>query len=431
VTQIDYAALIASFPNNNVKAITASNMRDFVDSVMLYWDNVVVVKPTQPEGNAFPTPVANVITLAANTLYLVNGGVTVEGELTWSAGSVVASISGDPTMDYLILDNALTSHKLIKATSVSGGLYNVGLSTANSGSSIFGMTTTVNFSVWGCRFATSKMGSWAGSTGRTWFKNCRTASITDKLSLTGTFVFTRFDDFSTGTTQETVDIVNFGTSTHTDLRIENCVYNMAASQFLFENLTTGDFTEGKFLNCTPLSGNAGNLCTTTLDDDSNVYFHGCEGYDDTFTGVYPYGGLVFSGNSTSTVSTGAGNFVKIVSNNTDVLISQSTGLTRSATMQITVANAGDYWVTATGSLRRASGATGINYDLQLFVNGTAYANGGQTFKGRASVYNQADTIAFNDIMTLAANDVLEFRVAPIGSSVDSVMENFSWMMGLM
>lgn len=436
MSQKTYDQLIASFPDNNLGLITPLNMRDYVDSVELKYTNFVVVKTGQPNGNAFPAPASQVITLAANTCYVINGAVTVLGELKMGSNTVIMSLNNDPLVDILTLDATLTSKSLIRADNadnVSFRLLNVGLTVGAASSKIFGCTNTNNTYIFGCRFNSAQLGTWAGATGTTLFNYTRTSAITSALTLSGSFSSTRFIDFSTGTTAETVDVVDFGASTHTNLRIEDCYYSVASAKFLFKGLVTGSCTKGKFFSTSPRSTNVGNVAPTALGSATNFYFHGVEEYADSAPVVaYALGGLVFNGNTTSTVSTGAGNYIKVVSGGADVLFSQSYLFTRSATMQLTLTGlGGTYWFTVMGGLRRATGSSIQQYYISVYVNGSQISNGGQLLKGAISTYNTADMIGISGFLTLATNDTIEMRVASISTSVDSVMENMVWTMGSM
>lgn len=161
MSTLNKAQLLASFPDNNIGQILPFNMRDFVDSVELKYDNFTVVKPGQPVGNAFPAPVGGKIILPAGSAWAINGLVTINYPLHFEQGATLFALSGSSTTDVLTLDASAGAVALINSGDTGSGtglfssIYNLALDATAGTGRLFDLKSRILFTASGCIFCFS------------------------------------------------------------------------------------------------------------------------------------------------------------------------------------------------------------------------------------------------------------------------------------
>ncbi len=238
--------LLARFPDNDTGDIEPEDVRVFVESTELKYDNWVVVKPSQPNGNKFPDPVAGEITLEENTAYIINGKVNVFGTILSSFTNTLIAISQDPSIDSIALDGSQGAVPLFGdyagATSVK--VLGCGLFDETVSGRIFGITNAQAIVVQNSQIAAVNLGDIAAGTASPTlvFKDVIFAANDTPIDFGGTWDTMTFDGCTTTppplfqTTGDTIDLTG---CTFNALGIIGCRGQAnVAGKFFFT--TTGD-----------------------------------------------------------------------------------------------------------------------------------------------------------------------------------------------
>lgn len=190
---LNKAQLLASFPDNNIGQILPFNMRDFVDSVELKYDNFTVVKPGQPLGNKFPDPVGGKVTLPAGSVWLINGSVSTLFPLHLENNATILGLTDSINTDVLSLDPTAGAVALINSgdngtgDGFIGQISNVTLDSGNGSGRLFNVKSPLIFTVRGCALVSLAMGSVDSTNGASeiFFVDCINLLSSDSLKFTG------------------------------------------------------------------------------------------------------------------------------------------------------------------------------------------------------------------------------------------------------
>lgn len=437
MTTKSYSQLISSFPDNTGGLITPQNMRDFVDSVTLYFDNTVIVKTGQPVGNQFPPAVAGVHTLANNTLYVINGAVTCE-TLLLPANSAIISASNDPYIDSLILSVTRVGQPLFRQTSA-GAIINIQsltLSCVSATSFLFDFTNPSITSILGCVFglssqATNLMGSLSASSTTVNIQNCVAVKTTGALQFSGANQNGRFS-ISTGfgTSTPVSDIVNFGSSTWVDVRIESCNYTMPTGKFVFASCSAPTSTRGYVAGNSSRSTNLGGLINPVTASSTNFYFSANFGTSSTSEqGTTHYRGGLFATAGVTTTTIPSLNTWTPVALAGDVLASASVGFSRpsAGTLQYIGSDIVEFTVLGSLSVKRTSNGT-TQIEATIFVNGVQIlVNGTIAVNPSSTLVNQTtQQVTVDCPIILNPNDQIRMYVREVSGLGDVICDSIQF-----
>lgn len=431
MTQKTYDQLIASFPNNSSGAITPANMRDMVDSVQTNLGNTVIVKVGQPTNNAFPAPVADVITLAPNTTYIINGAISIFGELVFSTNTVLVSASNDPDVDSITLDATITNKVLVSSGAFSWSINSLGLFVGSSTCKLFGCVNTINTEVRNCIFGDLQLGTWAGSTGSMVFDGILLRATTSSLAFSGTFSTARFSNVITTVGSNPLgSVFNVGTSTFVDLRIIDCLYTMSSSNFLFANVVVGTAQSCNVLDNSERLANAGSLMNAPTT--SNFFYSGNNEFP-AIESISSTASLLMSGNAVVTVLTVIDTPIIINGGGLDVPMQTLVDFTRTSSFQLRYdgLEGKDLWFTCSASIAKSGGAGKSHYTLWLYKNGAPIVVSGETIQmnGSSDATPTFTQYTLNGFLQVVQNDVIELRVSVATAVVTAIVQSVMFSMG--
>jgi len=374
MTTLDYAALIASFPTNASGDITALNMRNFVDSVELKYDNWNIVKSGQPEGAAFPDPVAGVIDLPVNSIWVINGSVNIFGTLNFLGNNQIISLSGSFSINAIILDFSLGAATLMRVgNSSSATVKGVLLQITNNSQTMMDIQNGASVIIFEqCGFLLFD-GAWGTVTSVTKFimLDCFSSSGAGSSSLTflGTTISVVIEGHLTGTGFLGTDanIFDFTTATAINsLRVEACTPNLTTAPS-FIRATDSTVLAGIFVNSTVLGTPFGVFVIGVDNFSINSTFSGNIGIPNTKV----IGGLAMSKNASVTTSPAASTFTPIIGNTQDLITFGTCRFIRNAALQLQYKGKEQFVGVATMavSYRRAVLSAAQQFTVCLFKNG--------------------------------------------------------------
>jgi len=355
MTQLNKDQLDAAFPDNVTGLITPMNMRDFIDSVELKYDNWTVVKPGNINGNKFPDAVAGKITLPDNTIWVINGAVTVTSPIYYGTNVTIVGLSGSYNTDWLSLDNSAGAVALLNSNAISQAftVRSITLSSLGTSGTIISADQPSVLIFSECFFASSgSMGtiSFSGSAGEVYFVDrCINFFTNGSIQFTGSGGNLVFDGVRSGLNAAVQYDIQ---GTFSNLRISNC-YN--AASFAMFNVTNGDSgaTTGSITNCTAAPG--ATFITGVTNTSVTFTFIANSGIANTSVG----GSLTMASNTANTTITTANTWYSIAGNSQDVLSPLATRFTRNGSLQLKYVGNETYRgrISATASISNATGST--------------------------------------------------------------------------
>jgi len=359
-----YDQLIASFPNNTTGLVKPINIRDFVDSVELKYDNYTVVKSGQPTGNRFPAPSGGFITLPDDTVWIINGIVTLTTPLRLGNNVTIAGISGSYFTDQISLDPTAGAVALINqtATGSSATFANIGLLSTGGTGTLLNLTepTIATFSQ--VAFVYDDGGSIDFAGGDCYFVDQCINLLTDQpIQFTGTGGNIIFDGIRSGISNSAIQYDLQGTFDAVFVR--NC-YNEAG----FAMLQIDEATTSVGVISNNAAGGGADLVTGVDASSVNWTFSGNSGIANTVIG----GSLNMSLNADVTTNGGQGVFVPIIGNSNDTLSPDPCRISRSGDLEITYDGNETIvaLITISASIKRSAGSGSTRVSIGLEKNGT-------------------------------------------------------------
>lgn len=423
MTVKNYQQLIASFPDNNNAQITPEDLRNFVDSVELKYNNWTVVKSGNIEGNKFPDPDPSdgKIYLPDNTTWVINDEVVVVcAAIVVGNGVSIVGLSGDFQRDKLLLDSGITGGALFQDDGSSSLLLSgVGIGSNSVSSVVFDFTGVDNLQIFNCGLVGLDAGNISG------FNNL----IIDGLTMLGVntplqiigsnsvMMCSRLQD-QAGFLQPTGDVMQI-LGTFDQLSFDRCVKQANVAQSLIDVDGSATVSRGIVANSTKLAGVLGDLITGASTANDDWTFTGNAGLSNSAIG----GGVIVSGNVSTTVNPSAGVYAPI--NATGVLSSGSQRFTRPTRCQLQYN--GDETLNAVLTLsacaRRATGSGDQAGSVSVFVNGVLYADGGHNATAGITINSSNRQFGITLQLQLQTGDIVEAAIMLISSGVDTIVED--------
>lgn len=423
MTVKNYPQLIASFPDNNNGQITPEDLRNFVSSVELKYNNWTVVKSGNIEGNKFPDPDPSdgKIYLPDNTTWVINDEVVVVcAAIVVGNGVSIVGLSGDFQRDKLLLDSGITGGALFQDDGSSSLLLSgVGIGSNSVSSVVFDFTGVGNLQIFNCGLVGLDAGNISG------FNNLIIDGLTmlgvnTPLQLTGSnsvMMCSRLQD-QAGFFQPTGDVMQI-LGTFDQLSFDRCVKQANVAQSLIDVDGSATVSRGIVANSTKLAGVLGDLITGASVSDDEWTFTGNSGVSNTTV----VGGVIVSGNATATVNPGASVYASI--NATGVLSTGSQRFTRPTRCQLQYIGDEDFncVLTLSGCARRATGSGDQAGRVSVFVNGALFSDGGHNAMAGITINNTNRQFGITLQLQLQTGDTVEAAIMLISSGVDTIVED--------
>lgn len=376
MTVLDKDQLLASFPDNNEGQITPSNIRDFVDSVELKYDNYVVVKPGQPNGNAFPDPVGGKITLVSGTAYVINGSVTVDDTIVFDDNTALISLSGNLTNDQVLLDAAAVGIAAFENTANANFVVeNLTIGTFSPTATVFNLSDTGAVQMNGCAIIGQTPGVW-NNPDITFMNLVGGFAFQTALQFTGTgsrMSFNQAANQPDGIFQTTSSIFDLTGIVLNDLDITGSTGDTRQGGSALFEVVPGTATRATVRGNRQALTAVGPFINGVDTMSVNWTFSGNTGIQNTKV----IGGIVMAGNAVTTINPGIGVWT-FIQGSADVLIDQSVRFSRPGTLQMQYDGVEDFdGINSLGvSFRRAAGSGAVQFSVGLAKNGTPITNGG-------------------------------------------------------
>lgn len=423
MTVKNYPQLIASFPDNNNGQITPEDLRNFVSSVELKYNNWTVVKSGNIEGNKFPDPDPSdgKIYLPDNTTWVINDEVVVVcAAIVVGNGVSIVGLSGDFQRDKLLLDSGITGGALFQDDGSSSLLLSgVGIGSNSVSSVVFDFTGVDNLQIFNCGLVGLDAGNISG------FNNLIIDGLTmlgvnTPLQITGSnsvMMCSRLQD-QAGFLQPTGDVMQI-LGTFDQLSFDRCVKQANVAQSLIDVDGSATVSRGIVANSTKLAGVLGDLITGASVSDDEWTFTGNSGVSNSTVG----GGVIVSGNATATVNPGASVYASI--NATGVLSTGSQRFTRPTRCQLQYNGDEDFncVLTLSGCARRATGSGDQAGRVCVFVNGVLFSDGGHNATAGITINNTNRQFGITLQLQLQTGDTVEAAIMLISSGVDTIVED--------
>ncbi len=423
MTVKNYPQLIASFPDNNNGQITPEDLRNFVSSVELKYNNRTVVKSGNIEGNKFPDPDPSdgKIYLPDNTTWVINDEVVVVcAAIVVGNGVSIVGLSGDFQRDKLLLDSGITGGALFQDDGSSSLLLSgVGIGSNSVSSVVFDFTGVDNLQIFNCGLVGLDAGNISG------FNNLIIDGLTmlgvnTPLQITGSnsvMMCSRLQD-QAGFFQPTGDVMQI-LGTFDQLSFDRCVKQANVAQSLIDVDGSATVSRGIVANSTKLAGVLGDLITGASVSDDEWTFTGNSGVSNSTVG----GGVIVSGNATATVNPGASVYASI--NATGVLSTGSQRFTRPTRCQLQYSGDEDFncVLTLSGCARRATGSGDQAGRVSVFVNGALFSDGGHNAMAGITINNTNRQFGITLQLQLQTGDTVEAAIMLISSGVDTIVED--------
>lgn len=407
---LDLDALLASFPDNTSRLIIPENVRDFVQSVELKYDNYVVVKPTQPNGNKFPDPVGGKIYLDNNTSYIINGQVTVGYPIVLPMSSSIQAVSFSSS-NALLLDAGAGAVSLFESVaSADISMDNLILGTLGASQTLFNLSDASLVDIRRCGIFAPDPGSIGSTVKRSGqrFENVVFASNQTPLTITGTFA--SFEAEGTSNTQDspfntTGDTFDISGATYDFISMFRCTNNCTVPGKYFIKVgsdaiaTSATFTGNRNVNASDFIDGA--------DAQSIPWtFSGNSGIENTNVNGF----VAMSGNSIVTVNPGINVWAPVAGVTT--LASTATRYSMPANSTLRYLGSSDFKGVGIVecSLYRIGGTFADNFELSVFKNGSLLTVSGENFISEAAfASNDSKTLNFQFPVEASTND--DFLVA--------------------
>lgn len=425
MSTLNKSQLYASFPDNNIGQIAPFNMRDFVDSVELKYNNYTVVKPGQPLGNAFPDPVGGKITLPAGSVWLINGSVTVNYPIHLEDGAAILGLSRSINSDTLQLDDSAGAVALINSGANGTGdqfLGNISSVTLNSGAGsgrIFNIVNPLIFLVDNCNFFSLNTGSVAldGGVGFLSFSNIYNYASDSPLQITGDGDRLVVSNFRSGVynANEQINIIG---STFLSVLIDGCFNAAAPAMFALDEAATAT---GIVSNNAIAPGSS--LASGVAADSINWTFFGNSGVPNTI----PLGAIAFQSNSTPTVITASGTFYPVAGASIvagSVIRFESPS---DSALKYIGTSAFKGVATVSVSLNNPHLTLPYDYKISLFKNGVILEDGGVSYVASAIVDALSkQTLSFSAPISAALDDVFEVVLSSTIGTQSPIVEDLTF-----
>lgn len=414
--------LLDSFPNNNIGSITPLNLRDFVCSVELKYDNWTVVKPGQPEGNKFPDPSGGEITLADNTVWVINGTVTLQDSLVCGNSVQIISLSGSFSFDELVLDVGAGAIPLIKNDTGNPSFNLIGLFLNAGGGSgrIFDIDDGSLLIIRDCAIGGGALGTIADVNSIRFENNIMLLS-NSALNFSGSFTEMIFmSNIMPGTPLVNLsDIFNFvGTTSITTIVIDsNRMTNETTANF-FVFTDDNDASTGIINNNIQVdTGGTGSLISgLTAADGINFTFSENSGFENT----HVRGGLGMRSNGVTTINPGINTWTLILGTTTEA--DNSIRWQQSANMTLQYLGNETFKGTAilTGNARRGTSGDD-DFEFALFQNAALIQSGGIDYVTKIEL-ESSDLFQFALVVPIEAvtNDLIDARTRSTTTSSQDV-----------
>lgn len=423
MTVKNYPQLIASFPDNNNGQITPEDLRNFVSSVELKYNNWTVVKSGNIEGNKFPDPDPSdgKIYLPDNTTWVINDEVVVVcAAIVVGNGVSIVGLSGDFQRDKLLLDSGITGGALLQDNGSSALLLSgVGIG-SNSGSSVvFDLTGVDNLKFFNCGLVGADAGNISGFNTLI-IDGLTMLGINTPLQIVGSasvMMCSRLQD-QAGFFSPTGDVLQI-LGTFDQLSFDRCIKQSNVAQSLIDVDGSATVSRGIVANCTMLAGVLGDLITGASVSDDEWTFTGNSGVSNSTVG----GGVIVSGNATATVNPGASVYATI--NATGVLSTGSQRFTRPTRCQLQYNGDEDFncVLTLSGCARRATGSGDQAGRVCVFVNGVLFSDGGHNATAGITINNTNRQFGITLQLQLQTGDTVEAAIMLVSSGVDTIVED--------
>lgn len=427
--------LLASFPDNTTGQITPENLRDFVSSVELKYDNWTVVKPGQPNGNKFPDPDggSGKIELEENTVWVVNGDVNLQNTLLMNSGVVVQSLTGDFSSDSLTLDTAAGAIPLFEnvdgtSFAIKGlGLSNSAISAGGSGR-LFAFTNTNLVNITSCALFDCNLGTWDQSSGdcRLLIDSCLYVFVNGTWSFTGSsWSSITFNGNLDNTQSNVVDVHDLtGVDSNAIVIKENVYRSSALSNFILVDGDNNIAANGAGIVANNIQeGSAGGVLISGVDKTSIEYtFSGNSG----FANSQPQGGIVQADSLAVTVNPGLGTWTTVAGDGSDVLTSNSQRFSRTGDLELTYDGKEEFDGEITVSLSaRRSGGGGAEDEtsFSVSVNAVPLVDNGVDVFQFIDIPNDFKPISFSAPLVLQEGDVVNLIVRKDSGANDIIVTN--------
>ena len=417
--------LYASFPDNTSKLILPLNMRDFVDSVELKYDNFTVVKPGQPNGNKFPDPVGGKIILPSGSVWLINGAVTVNYPIHLEENATILGLTQSVTTDSLILDASAGAVALINSgdsgtgTGKFGQVSNLILDAYSGTGRLFNVKSPGVFTVSGCVFSSQALGSMDSTDGASeiYFIDCINFLSGTGLQFTGgnggRLVFRGMrSGFGNAGVQFEI-LGNF-----TAINIESCYNEALVAMF---SASEGSTPVGV------IQGNGAKMgspfISGVLPTSINWTFSGNSGIANTS----PVGALAIRSNATITDITAINLWVIVAG--TSVLASSSSRFDRpsGSTLRYIGKEAFNGVADISVSLNNPAAFTTHTYEISIFKNGALFSDGGVNYVGSAILGAGArQTISLSVPIAAVLNDTFSVVLRSTTGTQDPVASDLTF-----
>lgn len=413
--------LYASFPDNTSKLILPLNMRDFVDSVELKYDNFTVVKPGQPNGNKFPDPVGGKIILPAGSVWLVNGAVTVNYPIHLENNATIIGLTQSLVTDSLTLDASAGAVALINSGNSGSGDGYIGqignlILDAGSGSGrLFGVKNASFFTASRCVLVGNTMGAFdnvGGTNSDIYFDECSNFITGTPLQFTGNAV---------GRLVISGCLSGYGhlgaqyeiLGTFSQILVESC-YN--ASGFPMITAVEGSTPIGIAIGNSVAPGSS-LISGVSAANSINWTFSGNSGVANTI----PLGSLNIDANVTVTDLLGIDVWAIVAG--TSVLSSASCRFDRPSPLTLRYIGKDTFKGIATVSLSvTPTNNPASIYEVSLFKNGVLYAADGVSFRTSATMTTGTrQSLSFNCPISAVLNDTFDVRIRNRTSATPDVV----------
>ena len=366
MTALNKPQLYSAFADNTIGAILPLTTRSLIDSVELKYDNYTVVKTGNLDGNKFPDAVSGKITLPDNTVWIINGAVTVNYPIYCGNNVVIRGLSGSPLVDQILLDSSAGAVALLNSNASGMSLTMRDLafqSVGGTGSVIdFYSPGIITFSQ--CYFVADVLGTieFVGGAGELYMVDRSIGIVTGSpLNLIGTGGVITINSMRSGISN-TDSQINI-TGTFIGIFINSCYNNQSSAMVSVTNdsVCTYGLVAASLVD-------SSSLIISGVDEKSNTFtFQGNSGFKNTSIGF----SSVMDANTVATTTVSQGAWAKITGNSEDTIDTAATRFTRTSALKYTYNGIDPYnaSIHLDVSAKRSAGATDTNFSFGVFKNG--------------------------------------------------------------